>query len=75
MSLSIRSLADVALALQADIGNPNRFKCVVQRLHQLLKCDATALLRYNHGVFIPLAMAGLSPDVCGRHFSIDEHPR
>ena len=75
MSLSFRSLADVALALQADIGNPDRFQCLVQRLHQLLKCDATALLHYDHGVFIPLAMAGLPPDVCGRHFSIDEHPR
>ncbi|BBG31283.1 nitric oxide reductase transcriptional regulator NorR [Zymobacter palmae] len=75
MSLSFRSLADVALALQTDIGDPDRFQRLVQRLHQLLKCDATALLHYDHGIFRPLAMAGLPPDVCGRHFRIDEHPR
>ena len=75
MSLSFHSLADIALALQADMADPERFQHLVQRLHQLLECDATALLQYERGVFVPLAMAGLPPDASGRHFRIDEHPR
>lgn len=75
MSLSFRSLADIALALQADMGDPDRFQHLVQRLHQLLKCDVTALLQYDYGSFVPLAMAGLPRDACGRHFHIEEHPR
>ena len=75
MSLSIQSLAKIAIELQGGLSGQDRFQTLVSSLRQLLQCDASALLRYEHQLFRPLAIDGLSPDVLGRRFSLSSHPR
>ena len=41
----------------------------------LFDCDASALLVFKGQQFVPLAINGLSPDVQGRRFAIEERPR
>ncbi|MEC5317744.1 nitric oxide reductase transcriptional regulator NorR [Brenneria populi subsp. brevivirga] len=75
MMLSPETLAHIALDLQRGISYPDRFQRLIQSLRQILRADAAALLRYENGVFIPLAIDGLSPDVLGRRFRVTDHPR
>jgi anaerobic nitric oxide reductase transcription regulator len=44
-------------------------------VRSLLNSDASALLRYEGGQFIPLAIDGLMQDVLGRRFALKDHPR
>lgn len=75
MSLSVESLARIAIELQSGISHQDRFQRLINTLRQLLGCDASALLRYEQRLFRPLAIDGLAPDVLGRRFSLDAHPR
>lgn len=75
MSLSITSLANIAIDLQSGISHQDRFARLIRTLRQLLGSDATALLRYESRQFRPLAIDGLAADVLGRRFDLDEHPR
>ena len=75
MSLSITSLANIAIELQSGISHQDRFARLIRTLRQLLGGDATALLRYEARQFRPLAIDGLAEDVLGRRFDLDAHPR
>lgn len=75
MGFSTEALAKIAIELQSDIGQPDRFSRLIATLRQLLGCDASALLRYEAHQFIPLAIDGLSKDVLGRRFHLASHPR
>lgn len=75
MSLSIQSLADIAIELQNGLSGEDRFQHLIASVRELLKCDASALLRYEEQQFRPLAIDGLSPDVLGRRFALASHPR
>lgn len=75
MSLSITSLANIAIDLQSGISHQDRFARLIRTLRQLLGGDATALLRYEARQFRPLAIDGLAQDVLGRRFDLDAHPR
>lgn len=75
MSLSVNLLATIAIELQSGISHQDRFQRLITTLRHVLRCDASALLRYEQGAFRPLATDGLSPDVPGRRFAINEHPR
>ncbi|BDH45401.1 anaerobic nitric oxide reductase transcription regulator NorR [Salmonella enterica subsp. enterica serovar Choleraesuis] len=75
MGLSVNSLATVAIQLQQGLSHQDRFIRLVTTLRDVLGCDATALLSYERGLFRPLATDGLAPDVLGRRFQIDTHPR
>ena len=75
MSLSITSLANIAIDLQSGISHQDRFTRLIRTLRQLLGGDATALLRYEARQFRPLAIDGLAQDVLGRRFDLDAHPR
>ncbi|MGJ0191854.1 nitric oxide reductase transcriptional regulator NorR [Pantoea sp. RRHST58] len=75
MALSVDTLAALAVTIQNGVGERDRFMQMVQGIHQALNCDATALLRYENQQFRPLATAGLAPDVMGRRFTLDAHPR
>lgn len=73
--LSAENLARVALDLQLGISHQDRFHRLIQSVRALLKSDASALLRYEGGQFIPLAIDGLMEDVLGRRFRLADHPR
>ncbi|WP_459175853.1 nitric oxide reductase transcriptional regulator NorR [Ewingella americana] len=75
MSLSIQSIAKIAIELQHGLSGQDRFQRLISSVRTLLKCDASALLRYENQLFRPLAIDGLSPDVLGRRFSLSSHPR
>lgn len=75
MTLSANSLADIAVNIQNSLARPDRFSRMIGSLHQLLACDATALLCYEAHQFRPVATAGLAPDVMGRRFQLEAHPR
>lgn len=75
MSLSIQSLASIAIELQRGLSGRDRFQRLIGSMRALLKCDASALLRYENQLFRPLAIDGLSPDVLGRRFTLAAHPR
>ncbi|MEA9390170.1 nitric oxide reductase transcriptional regulator NorR [Acerihabitans sp. TG2] len=75
MSLSIQSLANIAIELQHGLTGEDRFQRLIGSVRKLLECDASALLRYENQQFRPLAIDGLSPDVLGRRFPLSSHPR
>lgn len=75
MPLSIQSLAAIAIDLQTGLTRRDHFTLLVSSLRQLLNCDATALLRFEAQQFRPLAIDGLTQDVLGRRFALDQHPR
>lgn len=75
MFLSIQSLATIAIDLQNGLTQRDRFQFLINSLRELLRCDASALLRFEGQQFRPLAIDGLAPDVLGRRFSLGAHPR
>nr|WP_277606886.1 nitric oxide reductase transcriptional regulator NorR [Aeromonas sp. MR7] len=68
-------MARIALDLQLGISHQDRFHRLIQSVRSLLHSDASALLRYEGGQFIPLAIDGLMQDVLGRRFALADHPR
>lgn len=75
MTLSIQSLASIAIELQSGLTQRDRFQRLINSLRSLLRCDASALLRFEGQQFRPLAIDGLALDVLGRRFALDAHPR
>lgn len=73
--LGADTLTRIALDLQRGNSHRERFEQLIQSVRQLFHSDASALLRYERGTFVPLAIDGLSPDVMGRRFRVSEHPR
>ncbi|WP_198591693.1 nitric oxide reductase transcriptional regulator NorR [Vibrio sp. 10N.286.49.B3] len=65
----------VALDMTSGISEQDRFERLLSTIRSMLKCDASALLLYKEQNFIPLAINGLSEDVLGRRFAIEQHPR
>ena len=72
--ISTDSLARIALDLQLGISHQDRFHRLIQSVRSLLNSDASALLRYEGGQFIPLAIDGLMQDVLGRRFAVSVLP-
>ncbi|MBA5762428.1 nitric oxide reductase transcriptional regulator NorR [Vibrio sp. 404] len=65
----------VALDITSGISEQDRFERLLSTVRNMLKCDASALLLYKEQNFIPLAINGLSQDVLGRRFAVEQHPR
>ncbi|WP_394243051.1 nitric oxide reductase transcriptional regulator NorR [Vibrio astriarenae] len=65
----------VALDITSGISEQDRFERLLETIRSMLKSDASALLLYKDQHFIPLAINGLSQDVMGRRFTIEQHPR
>lgn len=70
-----KDLTHLALDLTNGISNQHRFERLLSTVKTLFECDASALLVFKEQQFVPLAINGLSPDVQGRRFAIEEHPR
>lgn len=65
----------VALDITSGISEQDRFVRLLATVRNMLNCDASALLIYQDQYFTPLATNGLSDDVMGRRFDIEQHPR
>ncbi|MGX9463421.1 nitric oxide reductase transcriptional regulator NorR [Shewanella sp. A14] len=75
MALSQADLTRIALDITANLSNRDRFSRLLTTLRETLDCDAAALLSFQGHQFTPLAIDGLSADVLGRRFIVNEHPR
>ncbi|WP_394126787.1 nitric oxide reductase transcriptional regulator NorR [Vibrio hepatarius] len=75
MGLYQNQWLQVALDITSGISEQDRFERLLATIRTMLKCDASALLLYKDQNFIPLAINGLSEDVLGRRFAIEQHPR
>lgn len=63
------------LNLTADVSPRQRHERFLELFAGVTGNQACALLRYREGVLVPVATLGLSPQVLGRHFRPEEHPR
>ncbi len=68
-------LEEIALDLCANLAAEDRYRRLVSAVRRMVPCDATALLRLENGVLVPVVVAGLIPEVVGRRFVPAEHPR
>ncbi|MCJ2373255.1 nitric oxide reductase transcriptional regulator NorR [Pseudomonas sp. RGM 3321] len=71
----LRELIPLVSNLSRELPDEERYRRLLCSLRHWLPCDATALLRLEGDVLIPLAVDGLSPDTLGRRFRVSEHPR
>lgn len=75
MIISTESLLDVAIEMVTGLSEKKRFDRLLDCLRNLIHCDAVVLMRYQGAFLVPLAARGLMPDVVGRHFKVEDHPR
>ncbi|NVK74190.1 MAG: nitric oxide reductase transcriptional regulator NorR [Oceanospirillaceae bacterium] len=73
--VSNNALLSFALDLASAVTQANRFEQLVYAVRATINCDAVVLLAHNNGVLTPLAQRGLSDDLMGRRFTINDHPR
>jgi anaerobic nitric oxide reductase transcription regulator len=72
---TLDALLEVALDLTASLSTEARYQRLLASIRRVVPADATALLRLEDEVLIPLAVDGLSHEVLGRRFAPAEHPR
>src|SRR5687767_11810108 len=72
---TLDQLLPIALDMTASLTAEDRSKRLVDAVQRALPCDAVALLRLEGAVLVPVAAHGLSPDILGRRFPRNEHPR
>lgn len=71
----IDALLDVAMDLTRDLSAQDRYQRLLGAVRRVLTCDASALLKYEKGALVPVAVDGLSNDTLGRRFDPKQHPR
>lgn len=71
----INSLLQISLDLCTNLTAQDRYRRLIDAVTQIVPCNASALLRLDQGVLVPVVVAGLQPDVVGRRFVPAEHPR
>lgn len=69
------ALLKIAADLTASLSAEDRYQRFIDAVRTVVPCDAAALLRYKGEVLVPVATHGLAPDVLGRTFRPDDHPR
>jgi len=69
------ALTQLAIDLTNSVSSHDRFERLLSVIRHLFKCDASALLAFQHQQFTPLAINGLYDEVLGRRFAIQQHPR
>ena len=69
------TLLTIAFDMTASLSSEDRASRLVGAVPRALGADAVTLLRIVDGELVPIAQRGLSADVLGRRFRVDEHPR
>src|SRR5471032_1120888 len=70
-----RALWQIAVDLSNTMPGEVQFQRLVSAVGTVLPCDAVALLHLQDGVLTPVASHGLAPDLMGRRFNPQAHPR
>jgi len=73
--LAHQPLLDIAMDLCANLAAEDRYRRLATAVGRVVPCDATAVLRLEGGVLVPVAATGLVPETMGRRFIPAEHPR
>lgn len=74
-NIQYSSLIELAIDLSSGLINKDRFERLLTTVRKTISCDAVVLLARQGDRLKPLALQGLSSDVLGRRFEIDQHPR
>ena len=69
------TLASIAADLTAALSAKDRYQRLLGALQRIIPFDASALLRLEGEVLIPLAAHGLLPNAMGRRYARSDHPR
>ncbi len=73
--ISPSSLLKLALDLSNSLTSANRFERLLSIICQTIQNDAVVLQKCQGNQLKPIAQQGLTQEVLGRRFIIDEHPR
>lgn len=65
----------IALDMTASLTSSDRADRLVEVVMKAVACDAAVLLRLDGSDLVPVAGRGVSPDLFGRRFARDAHPR
>ncbi|MGE0403349.1 MAG: nitric oxide reductase transcriptional regulator NorR [Kofleriaceae bacterium] len=71
----LEPLLAFASDLAADLDASERYRRILSIARSLVPCDAAALLRFDDGALVPLAVDGLRAEAVARRFPPAEHPR
>ena len=68
-------ILEMALGLTEASDSVDRYRRLLGAMGRIIPFDGAALLRLDGEELVPVAVRGLSPDVMGRRYGLDEHPR
>jgi anaerobic nitric oxide reductase transcription regulator len=69
------AIAGIVETLPRDLDPTQRYDDLLANMQTIFPFDAAAVLKLDGAVLKPLATRGLSEDVMGRRFVVQEHPR
>lgn len=72
---ALETLVEIAQDLCANLADQDRYRRLAAAVRQIVPCDATALLRLEDGVLVPVVTEGLLSETLGLRFLPSEHPR
>ncbi len=73
--MALATLVEIAQDLCASLADQDRYQRIAAAVRQLVPCEATALLRLEDGLLVPVVADGLLPETLGLRFLPSEHPR
>lgn len=73
--ISLNTLIELAIDLSHSLITDDRFERLLSHIRKAINCDAVVLLTLQGEHLKPLAQQGLTAEVLGRRFEIQQHPR
>lgn len=73
--ISLNTLIELAIDLSHSLITDDRFERLLSHIRKAINCDAVVLLTLQGEYLKPLAQQGLTAEVLGRRFEIQQHPR
>lgn len=74
-TLFFDAITKIVQKLSLDLEDEHRYNHLLECMQSIFPFDAAAVLKLDGNLLKPLAIRGLSDDVLGRRFVVDEHPR
>jgi len=64
----LANLLDIAVDLIRNLHEPDRYQRLLGSVRSVVPCDASALLKFEKGLLVPVAINGLDAKTLGRRF-------
>ena len=71
----LNALLGIAVDLTQNLSEQDRYQRLLGAVRRVMPCDASALLKYENGILVPVAIDGLDANTLGRRFDPEEQPR